>query len=479
MFAKNLEYFLTSHLRQSDVAPEDLADVGARFDALRRHNRLPPGRQNRAKHLTNHEIAAALLGLVPTRPGWAGHAATILRDLRPVGGEAASCWGASCFSTAIETILADAQARASLAQLTISSAEAGTNVHGLASVIYLQEGDLRTVWFVSKMALTLTKSGAEAGFDPRTLEAEIARTVSFNARFFKHLARAIKSSLRIPAEPAGDGSEYDAAEAEQARLKVLGVTNRSSFLHIGVDTQVTWPKQEMLIEFDRYQLVLMPKTREHTQSVHMDLAANRVTHDEAMTVINRFLSTLAWCDDQFAIIEHGWSGSPVPVAVRKRDLAFATAHQWYFSRHIAKEEKARRALALYREGLNAKEASLSSYAVLSFFKIMELGYRESEHVKKWIKRTFPVIVQEVREDDARMKAFLNDCGAALPEDYIWEACRLAVAHASVKSPSDADDATEIRRLSVASYVLQLLARRFITERYNISDSPFSDVAEMP
>jgi hypothetical protein len=65
-----------------------------------------------------------------------------------------------------------------------------------------------------------------------------------------------------------------------------------------------------------------------------------------------------------------------------------------------------------------------------------------------------------------------------PEDYIWEACRLAVAHASLKSPSDADDAAEIRRLSVAAFVLRLLARRFIMERYKISESPVSDVADM-
>jgi hypothetical protein len=116
--------------------------------------------------------------------------------------------------------------------------------------------------------------------------------------------------------------------------------------------------------------------------------------------------------------------------------------------------------------------------VLSFFKVIELGYRDTAKVKKWIGRTFPTIARDMRADDARMNAFLKDCGTTSPEDYIWEACRLAVAHASVKSPTDADEATEIRRLSAASYVLQLLARRFISERYQVSDSPFSDAAEM-
>ncbi|CAD6552582.1 hypothetical protein LMG24235_05096 [Paraburkholderia sabiae] len=395
-----------------------------------------------------------------------------------MGGTVASCWGAANFVAAIETVLTDADARATLSRISMSSAESGTNVYGIASVTYRHDGALRTVWFVSQFAVSLTTPGAELTFDPGTVEPEVARNLSLNGRFFERLVRAIALSLMSSAEPEGDGSEYDAVEAEQARRAAIGVTGSSRFLNVGIDTQVTWPKSELLVKFDKYHLVLMPKTKEHTQSVHIDLVGNQLTRRAANTVINRFLSTLAWCDDQFAIVEGGWAGNPIPVPVRKRDLAFATVHTWIFSRTILGEDKARRALALYREGLNAEAASLTSYAVLSFFKVIELGYRESERVKKWIGRGFQSIAQEAHADDVRMSAFLEDCRAASPEDYIWEACRLAVAHASLKSPSDADDAAEIRRLSVASYVLRLLARRFIRERYKISESPVSDVAEM-
>lgn len=283
--------------------------------------------------------------------------------------------------------------------------------------------------------------------------------------------------MKIDTTPPGDGSEYDAAEAAQARLDALGVTSGSCFLQVGLDTQVTWPKTETLVKFDKFHLVLMPKTATHTQSVHVDLRANRLTREEAMTVVNRFLSTLAWCDNQFAILGHGWVGNPVPVAVPKKDLAFATTSHWVFEREIPNDDKARRALALYREGLNAAEASLSSYAVLSFFKVIELGYRESERVKKWIARSFTAVVSDIESSDSRLTRFLADCGDATPTDYIYDACRLAVAHASIKSPSDADDAKEIRRLQIASDVLQLLARRFITEKFSISQSYFSETQE--
>ena len=477
MFAKNLEQFLGQHLQASEIGPDGLAEVAARFESLRSYGHIPRGRENRARHLEYREIAAALLGLVPSRPAWAGHTATVLKNLVPVGGCNASCWRAANLLAAIQTILADDAARVSLFQVNISDAEAGTNAHGLASVAYKREGVDHTVWFVSKDAVTLSAPGAETLFDPAILRGGIARSLSLDVRFFTRLAKVIDDSLVVPGQPAGDGSEYDAQEAEQKRLSALGVTGRSHFLTVGVDTQVTWPRQEKLAHFDRYRLVLLPKTREHTQSVHVDLAANHLTDDQAMTVINRFLSMLAWCDDQFAMVQYGWSGNPVPVPVRKRDLAFATAYQWDLFRSIPAEDKARRALGLYREGLNAEQASLSSYAVLSFFKVLELGYRETDRVKKWIGRTFPFL-EETYADDSRMKAFVNDRGTASSEDYIWEACRLAVAHASVRRPTDADDAQEIRRLSAASYVLQISARRFISERYQISESPFADAAEM-
>src|SRR3546814_14544575 len=79
--------------------------------------------------------------------------------------------------------------------------------------------------------------------------------------------------------------------------------------------------------------------------------------EEARTVINRFLSLMTWCDDQYAIAQDGWSGNPVPVAVPKRNLAFTTTYHWVFNRDIPVSEDVLRALALYREGRNAEQRS--------------------------------------------------------------------------------------------------------------------------
>lgn len=472
MFAKNLECVLGEALDKSDVSPVDLADITERFESLRRYGRLPRGRENRAKVLNVSEIAAAVLGVVTLNPKWAGHAVTILTDLRPVGGSGAAFRGSSDLSAAIEHLLSDRSARECLVSLAVSVAESATNANGFATMVYEEGVARRRTSFVSKMAVSKLQPGAEGLFDPERLNAPASRCVIFSRAFFEHVARAIARASAFPTEPAGDGSEYDAEEARRARFEALGVQRGSRFLNVGVDTQVTWPKQEMLVRFDRHQLVLMPKTKENTQSVHVDLVVNRLSDKEALTLINRFLSTLAWCDDQFAVAQGGWSGNPVPVPVPKRDLAFATAHQWVFDRRVPQSEDVRRALALFREGANAEAASLGSYAVLSYFKVMEIKFADAAGVRKWIGANFHEIALEAG-DDPQFKHFIAECQGQPPAEYINKACRVAVAHASEKYPSDVDDANEATRLYSAAHVLRLLARRFITKELGVSQSVYS------
>jgi hypothetical protein len=131
----------------------------------------------------------------------------------------------------------------------------------------------------------------------------------------------------------------------------------------------------------------MLKTQDHVQSIHIDLAANQLTDREAITVINRFLSIMTWCDDQFAIAQDGWTGNPIPVPVPKRDLAFTTTYQWIFDRQIPSSEEARRALALYRDGRNAEQNFMISHAVLNFYRIIEIRNNRGE-AKNWFRENF-------------------------------------------------------------------------------------------
>jgi len=62
------------------------------------------------------------------------------------------------------------------------------------------------------------------------------------------------------------------------------------------------------VSFDGYQFVLMPRTKDKFNLFTIDLTGNRLDDSSATTVMRRFLSIMAWCDDNFATLGFGWSG---------------------------------------------------------------------------------------------------------------------------------------------------------------------------
>jgi hypothetical protein len=216
----------------------------------------------------------------------------------------------------------------------------------------------------------------------------------------------------------------------------------------------------------------MPKTRDHAQSIHVDLTANKLSEREAYTAINRFLSIMTWCSDQFAIAQDDWSGNPAPTPVPRRDLAFTTTYEWIFDRKIPTDENVKRALALYREARNAQQNFMVSYAVLNFFKVVEIGHKGRGDVKNWFRDNFDLLKQQPIHR-SEFEKFLELCNGEQPHEYIYAACRVAVAHAGKKSKSDPDDANELVRLHTAADVLRVLARHFIASELKVSESIFS------
>jgi hypothetical protein len=328
------------------------------------------------------------------------------------------------------------------------------------------------VFFVPGSAISLFAPGREIGFDPETHRPVAAREMTFSREFFRRLVQECETAKLFPSPPQGDGSEYNSEEEQQQRFRKLGVSRGSRFLNIGVDNQVTWPSEETLIKFDRYTLVLFPMTKENVQSVHMDLSANHLDHREAMTIVNRFLSVMAWCDDNFAIAQDGWSGNPVPVPVPRHELGFRTASHYLFDRKLPASQDAMRALGLYREARNAQQNKFVSYAVLNFYKIIETRNQGKEQVRRWFRENFEALRQG-NEEASEIKDFLALCGSEPAEQYIHTSCRIAVAHAGKRSKSDPDDASEIDRLHKAARVMHLLARRFIKNEFGISDQLYS------
>jgi hypothetical protein len=473
MIAKRLETILADEAAKTDLSQRSPADMVQRFQSLRGYGLLPKGRGKNAQHLSLAEIVNAILSIATVKPGFAGLATKVLNDLRPVGGIDASFERCMTLGKAVEAVLDNSSALDSLIEIRVSDSEIYKNGHGRATVEYVSGDTKKTANYVGKLSVSLLQPGAEKTFDPRQLISSVITETVFYPSFFRRLDRELKNEipeLTIPL--VADPEEEDEENRKEERARRLGLTSRSIFLNVGVDNQVTWPSEETIVDFEGYKLILLPKTRENTTSVHIDLHENKLTSEDALTLINRFLSVLTWCDDQFAVLQDGWSGNPVPVAVPKRNLAFTTAHHWIFDRQIPKSNEAKIAIALYREGRNAEQNYLISYAVLSYYKIIELKYHR-EDTKKWLRDNF-IVLKQHQYLAYMLKAFEKDCGTEQPHLYLYDACRTAVAHAKPRKRQayDPDNLSELRRLHVAADVLRELAKLFIQNELHVSGCGF-------
>lgn len=453
MYASNLTRFLYESMLQSNVSGLSWPDFEARMDSLRRYGRLPIGRENHATLLTNEHIAHAVLGLASDKPGWAGHASLILSKLQPVGGPDASFRECPTLSAVIQLLLSDEPSRDQLVMVIVTSAEVATNCNCAAKVLWVENGEVCSASFVSEMASSLLQKGAEENFDENYLHAPITKQLVFSKRFFDKLAQETAVCRNLKSGPVGDGHEYDAEEAERQRYEKLGVKPGSRYLRVGVD---------------KYTMVLFPKTKDHVQSISIDLPTNKLSIKDARTIINRFLSLMTWCDDQFAVAQEGSAGNPVPSPVPRRDLAFATTHYWIFDRKIPADSDTCRALALYREARNAEQNFLVSYAVLNYYKIIEIRNKET---LKWLAAAFPVVEPRLR--DEVLREFHKERGSRSVERHIFVAHRTAVAHANDGKKSDPDSSSEIIRLHIAAEILRELARHFIASELRVSDCIYS------
>lgn len=478
MYARDLMVWL--HRRLGDGSGLDQAV--RRFESLRGYGRLPKGRENAGVRLTSEQIASAVLGFAHPAPGFAGHASLILGDLRPVGGEAGSFKGARSLREAIASLADDEDRSSELVRVNLTLEQDFRGEEYGATVYFRQNGQRRVASFVSKLAASLLVPGAEQDYDHEQLRKQTAIQRSLSPEFFRDLSREVSISRQLDRPLKTDWTEYETEEEKAEFYRRLGARRGSSFLNLRVDAQVTWPEEPTTVSFGGHQLVLFPKTGDHSHSVSIDLAHENLTADDARSLINRMLSVMSWCDDQPASLHEGWSGNPVPVPVRRKDLAFVTTHYWLFERTLPENEKLLMRLAYYRDGLNARSVGLASHAVLSFFRAFEKKRhsKKSEDKKmtiEWIglaysqvKYSIPDYILEKFDEDVANDG--GDVGA-----YIYVKCRVATAHAAIDAPSDPDGAEESRRLLTASKVMQALARFFIKQEFQFSSSYFSDAAE--
>lgn len=467
---------LCSLLHRALASPSPHEETEQRFESLRGYRRLPAGRENADRRLTDEQIASAVLGFVPTLGGRAGHVSLVVGGLRPVGGPVASIARSANLLEAVAAVLASDDACKSLVSFSIAVVRKDSDDEYGARCVFEEDGERRVASYVSSMAVSLLQEGADRGYDHERMDGPSARQLVLTQEFFRKLRREVVLSRRLDLPLQTDWHEYESEEEWAEFHRKLGARHGSCFLNLAVDTNVTWPKEPTRAEFGGHRFVMFPPTKDSSHSISIDLTNERISAGEARTLLNRFLSLMSWCDARHAVLKDGWSGNPVPVPIQRSNGAFHTASPWLFARSIPNDAELLQRLAYYREGLNARHAGLVTFAVLSFYKVFEKRERSRSGVlnptKLWIAAAFDAAVKPLEVET--IQRFDADRGGVAVEQYLAENCRVATAHASAAVPSDTDASLEIRRLHSAADIIHALARHHITSEYGFSQSHFSD-----
>lgn len=215
---------------------------------------------------------------------------------------------------------------------------------------------------------------------------------------------------------------------------------------------------------------MKPATRETEQSVHINLRG--ISDVDALTLINRFLSILSWCDDQPMENRYGWSGNPVPVPVPRESRVVGSSIAFPFYRDLERDEKARLALALFRE---ARTVNSTPFEFLSYFKILNIFWKDrletingqrQNPIIEGIRATLPKLKDELAVN--RLRA-LGTTEPDVPK-YLYESGRCAIAHAYADPIVDPDDVSDLRRLSEDLYIVKEIAEHLIEAELKVSRS---------
>ena len=238
------------------------------------------------------------------------------------------------------------------------------------------------------------------------------------------------------------------------------------WLNVEIKGHAVWPTEETTVKFGGHELLLKPATRDTEQSIHVNLKA--ISNQDALTLINKFLSILSWCDGTSMENLYGFSGSVTPCPVsRDKSRAIGSCICGYpFYREILQDPKACLALALYREALTVNSVPFS---FLSFFKILNILWEDkykkgSNAMIEGIRKTLP----NLKHKEALER--LSKLGETEPDvpKYLYESGRCAIAHAYSEPLVDPDNVADLWRLSKDIWVIRAIAEHLIEKELKVS-----------
>lgn len=225
-------------------------------------------------------------------------------------------------------------------------------------------------------------------------------------------------------------------------------------------SNLAWPTEETTVDYDGNQFLLRPESNDLLPSVSIH-CPNEMSQEEAQLSVNRFLSALCWAKvgGAHALFWIG-SGGKNPTNVGKSKVRFVCDRLRTDYLPKSNDEKARRALALFREALSVNTVP---YQFLGFYKAINVLFYKGPDQKAWINANVTNVkdfqaVERIQE----LKKTVSDFG-----EYLYKSGRCAVAHAFDHPTIDSDIPSETSQLAKDLPIVRALAKILIETELNI------------
>lgn len=236
-------------------------------------------------------------------------------------------------------------------------------------------------------------------------------------------------------------------------------------------TGMGFPPEPLSITFRGHILYLIPGKPKKEGDLFGDLYPvvafehSGMSFEDGQRLISAFINSVAWV--RRAGIRTAQFGGGSRVHGLGGQDAKALLDDRFELNYVPEpaDEKARLALAFYREGLTLNSVA---YQCLSFFKILNILLPDSKTQKAWIDAN----IAEARKRDAfstrewEKKAGF-DPTKATAGGYLYVSNRCAIAHANADPLIDPDDPDDRQRLANDLPMVKALAEHFIEKEFGV------------
>ncbi len=235
---------------------------------------------------------------------------------------------------------------------------------------------------------------------------------------------------------------------------------RGYWIGAHVTGDAAFPNKRFVVTFEGKKLFLLPQDGENLPAVFVKGLRQEAV--EFRGVISRFLSAWSWSERRGLRVMQ-WTAGNLPFRYSDRNFKVTTLHFDFEQLPTNLPRAAAIALAHYREGLSLKHVA---YSFLSFYKVINAAFKGKEEQKRWMRENLDLI--EGERAQKRLQELRQDPEIKSVQDYIYTACRNAVAHSHPDyDPINPDDPTDELRLSQDLPIVQALARRLINKELGL------------